>query len=170
VRKVEDPEIRSFTLASGDPIHVLTDINVIVSLLTFATWRKKTHTRCNNRPPACNYWPLQRAVPVTHWQVLHKHTQLHTHAMSVGSKTLLYTTIKTPLSRYSKELCREVCQDPGNLNWLASSLICAPYSLSGRHLWSNPAGQTFVRYQKVEEPDCRAFYTMSYLLPIAGDA
>jgi hypothetical protein len=77
VRKVEDPEIRSSTLASGDSIHAFTDKAVLVSLLPLATIGRPITGRCK-----------ELSVPVTHRQVLHKHTQFHTHAMLAATASL----------------------------------------------------------------------------------
>ncbi len=50
-----------------------------------------------------------------------------------SSNTLLYHTISTPSTGYRRELCREACRDPENLNWLTSSLVRVPYSWSEGH-------------------------------------
>ncbi len=59
-----------------------------------------------------------------------------------SSNTLFYSTISTPVTGHWRELWREACRDPDNLNRLASSL----------------AGQHVVHQLKMEGPWGQAFY------------
>jgi hypothetical protein len=52
-----------------------------------------------------------------------QHTYCTVRSTRLGSHpTSLISTINTPLTRYWRELCREACRDPDNLNRPASSL------------------------------------------------
>ncbi len=64
----------------------------------------------------------------------------------------------------SKSMCA-ADKTPEYLNWLASPLIIAPYSLSG-HEFESPVIQELLCYLKVENPEDQIFYKVfcSYII------
>ncbi len=72
--------------------------------------------------------------------------------------------ISTPLIGYWREIYREACQDPHNLNLLASTLVGGPYSWSVGHEFQSSAGQNLVRLMKVEDSGTRSNITSPHSL------